>query len=489
MRSQRLPRWKSWRRSLRFRVALGIALPLVLVLASGSLLHYWRARQMLDEQIQLTALQLGDTMLGSLRHAMLANDSDLQAQIVGDVGQMDSVHRVVVVNAAGRVQADSLGEELGATWPSEQLGCEECHRFPAGSLPRVAKLAAATGALRISTPIGNDASCSGCHSPEEPHLGMLLVDVSIIDAQKHLVDGLRVDLAVAAGGTVLVTLGLSLLMHRLVVRRVEALRRPLTEFAAGDFAHRLPVPALPADELDELAIVFNQMADELQQQARKQEERTDLRQRAIVEERERIARELHDGMAQLLAYVNTKVMAVRLMLKKGQIDSANRHLLQLEVAARELFVDVRQAVLGLRTAGQIGDGLAAMVKGFATQFSQLSDVPVEVLIAPEVEALDLSAESELQLLRIIQEALTNVRKHASASGAQVSLQVSDSTLHLMITDDGHGFDIARVQSEPHQRFGLSTMRERAEAIDADFDLHSEPGIGTRVSLRLPIGES
>jgi signal transduction histidine kinase len=353
----------------------------------------------------------------------------------------------------------------------------------------VAKLAAGSGTLRISTPIGEDASCSGCHSTAEPHLGMLLVDVSIIDAQKHLIDGLRVDLAVAAAGAVLVTMGLSWLIHRLVVRRVEALRQPLMEFAAGDFAPRLPAPADPADELDELGLVFNQMADQLQQQARKQEERAHLRERAIVEERERIARELHDGMAQLLAYVNTKVMAVRLMLRKGQLDSANRNLMQLETAARELFVDVRQAVLGLRTASQIGDGLTAMVNDFATQFSQLSDVEVEVVIAPGVAQLDLSAESELQLLRIIQEALTNVRKHASATGAQVNLQVTDSTLQLMVSDDGVGFETERVQSEPNQRFGLSTMRERAEAIGARFDLRSEPGSGTQVSLQLPIGES
>jgi len=165
---------------------------------------------------------------------------------------------------------------------------------------------------------------------------------------------------------------------------------------------------VPADELDELASTFNQMAHELDRHDREQEELSELRQRAIVEERERIARELHDGLAQLLGYVNTKTMAVRLMLRNQQVEAADRHLLQLDEATRELSVDVRQAVLGLRTAGQIGDGLTAMLGDFAVQFSRFGGVPVEVVVAPEIQRLALTAEVELQLLRIVQEALTNV---------------------------------------------------------------------------------
>ena len=486
--TEKLSRLKSFRRSLRARVTLGIALPLVVVLASGSLVHYWRARQMLDDQVQLTALQLGDVMLGSLRQAMLVNNRDMLTQIVTDVGQMESVHRVVIVDIDGLVRADSRGQHLEATWPSDELGCVECHRFPSGSLPRVAKLSAPPGALRISTPIQNEPACTKCHTEEGPHLGMLLIDASIVDIQEHLLNSLRGDLAISGGGAILVTLGLYLLIHRLVVRRVEAFRVPLTEFAASDFTPRLPSPSVPADELDELAAVFNQMADELQRHVREHEERSQIREEAIIEERERIARELHDGMAQLLGYVNTKAMAVRLMLKNGRTEAALRHLQQLEGAARELFVDVRQAVLGLRAAGHVGDGLTTILEDYTAQFGQLGEVPVEILIAPEVVSLVLSAETQLHLLRIVQEALTNVRKHASASRAWVKLQVVSGSLDLTIADDGTGFDLEHFWTEPQQRFGLSTMRERAEAISAEFSLESELGTGTRVAVRLPIEE-
>ena len=488
MYSEIRSRLRSFRRSLRARVALGVALPLLLVLSSLSLVHYWRKHQLLEDQVRLTALQLGEMMMGSLHHAMLANDREMLAQVLTDVGRMENVHRVQIIDLDGRVGADSRREELETIWQLDDLGCVECHQFPGESRPRVIKLPASASVLRISTPIANEPSCAGCHTQESPHLGVLLLDVSFVDIEERLLSDLRVDLAISVGSTVLVTLGLYLLIHLLVVRRVEAFRRPLAEFAAGDFTPRLPSPLVPADELDELAVTFNQMAHELERRGREQEERSELRQRAIVEERERIARELHDGLAQLLGYVNTKTMAVRLMLKNRQMEAADHQLLQLEEASRELFIDARQAVLGLRIAGQIGDGLTAMLEDFAAQFSQLGNVPVEVVVAPGVESLPLTTEAELQLLRIVQEALTNVRKHASATQAWVSLEVNDNNLELTVADNGKGFDVEDYGLNHRSRFGLSTMRERAEAIGAEFNLDSEPGAGTRVTVRLALRE-
>jgi signal transduction histidine kinase len=181
-------------------------------------------------------------------------------------------------------------------------------------------------------------------------------------------------------------------------------------------------------------------------------------------------------------------MAVRLMLKNRQMEAADHQLLQLEEASRELFIDARQAVLGLRIAGQIGDGLTAMLEDFAAQFSQLGNVPVEVVVAPGVESLPLTTEAELQLLRIVQEALTNVRKHASATQARVSLRINDGVLELTVGDNGKGFDVEDYGLNHRSRFGLSTMRERAEAIGAEFNLDSEPGAGTRVTVRLALRE-
>lgn len=474
--------------SLRVRVALGVALPILLVLTALSLMRYKRERQLLQDQTNLTVAQLGEVIMGGLRHTMLTNDREMLSQTLADIGRMETVQEVQVINLAGRVIADSYGEQIGTTWRLDDRGCVECHQFPAETRSRTARSSTSSGVLRISRPIPNEPDCVGCHEQDGSHLGVLLADLSVVDIEKRLRHNLQMDLGISAGSTVLVTLGMYLLIHWLVVRRVEVFRRPLAEFAAGDFAARLPIPSGPTDELGDLANAFNHMADELVRHTQEQEERDRLRQRAIAEERHRIARELHDGLAQLLGYVNTKAMAVRMMLQEQQVQAADENLLQLEKAARNLLVDVRGAILDLKMAEQDRVNLAAALKDFGAEFSRLNGLPVELALAPAVEGLSLAADAEHKLLRIVQESLTNVRKHASATHACVSARIDDGVLELTVSDDGKGFDPNRVWIDQRSHFGLNMMRERAEAIGAEFDLDTELGAGTRVMVRLPLSD-
>jgi len=475
-----------FRTSLRARVALGVALPILLVLILLSLTHYWHEHQLLEDQISLTALQWGEVMMGGLHHPMLANDNEMLAQTLAYMGEMENVQQVQIISLDGRVRADSSGENVGMVWRPDDRGCMECHQSPAESRPRTTRFSTQAGMLRISVPIANRPDCAGCHVQEISYLGVLIADVSVLDIETHLRADLRVDLAISIGITLLVTLGVYMVIHWLVVRRVEAFRRPLAEFAAGDFTSRLPSSPAPTDELGELASTFNSMADELKRRAREREERGKLRQQAIVEERARVARELHDGLAQLLGYVNTKAMSVRLLLRNRQTEAADQALLQLEEAARDLFVDVREAILDLKMAGQEDTSLTATLKDYTAQFSRLSGVPVELALVPTADSLSLTAETEQQLLRIVQESLTNVRKHASASKACVSFQIDGRVLEMTVSDDGKGFDPGHVQATDQAQFGLSTMRERAEEIGAEFNLDSKPGAGTRVRVCLPL---
>jgi signal transduction histidine kinase len=211
-----------------------------------------------------------------------------------------------------------------------------------------------------------------------------------------------------------------------------------------------------------------------------------FQQALVKEERQRIARELHDGMAQLLGYVNTKAMAVRLLLNTGQVEAAEQHLMQLEEAARKLFVDVREAILDLKMSGQEGEGLVASLQEFVAQFTRLSGLPVDLQIDPNVKGLPLSAEIDLQMLRIAQEALANVRKHAAATKAWVTLTFDGTVLELAIGDDGRGFVPDAVAPAEWPHIGLSTMRERAQAMGAGITLDTEPGKGTRVVVRLAL---
>lgn len=459
----------------------------MLALTSLSIAHYVRGRDLVESQVRMTAAQLGQILTGSLRRAMLVNDDQMISAVLKDVGNMETIDRVRIVDSQGVVRLDSQSTDLGRQELTGQPGCAECHVYDPASRPRAVLLTGVAGILRIATPIDNELDCLACHAESQKHLGVVLADVPIQALEQDLLRDLEIDLAVSVAITLLVTVGVYLLIHRSVVRRVESFLPALASFAHGDMKARLPQSDGEQDELGQLAVAFNQMADDLERHTRAQATRARLRQRAIVEERERIARELHDGIAQFMGFVNNKAMAVRLLLKKDQTLQADDQLQQLEEASHGLFVDVREAIIGLRTTDKAGVGLCSAVEDYTHQFSRLSGITVELEIGPGVEDTGLDAEAELQLLRIIQEALTNVRKHAAASRASVSLRKNGTGLELVIRDNGVGFVPTFADSDHTLRFGLSTMKERAESIGATFELVSAPGAGTHVSVNAPLG--
>ncbi len=215
-----------------------------------------------------------------------------------------------------------------------------------------------------------------------------------------------------------------------------------------------------------------------------------LNQEATLAERERIARELHDNMGQLLGYVNTKAMAVRLFIENGELESAQQNLAQLEEAAQGLSVDVRKAILDLKTSGSghLSGRLVDSLENYIARFNRLSDLYVNFDFCDELDNVELNTETKLQILRIVQEALSNIRKHAKATQVSVSISCDEDILSLQVVDNGCGFDLNSVENTSLPRFGLSSMRERAVSIGGELRLISRQGIGTTVSVLRPIGE-
>lgn len=472
------------RSSLRARLALGVGLPILLAMSSLAYIGYLSERELQETHTARSVQQLGDVVLGSLRTAMTDNDDRMITQTLVNLGDVEGVSSVEIIDIEGRVYASSDLSRTGTLWRREDQGCEECHSLPSEDRQRTLHLGTTDGILRITSPILNEAECASCHVDSGTHLGMLLFDISIVDLEEQLMADLRVGLLIAIAGGLFITAGAYLLMHWMVVRRVEVFREPLTRLAAGDFSARVPAPTQPTDELGSLAEIFNEMASDLEQHTRAEQERTDVREHAIVEERTRIARELHDGLSQLLGYVNTKAIATRLLLQSGKSEEAAQQLSQLEDAAREVFIDVREAILGLNMASKTGEGLATSLREYTTQFSRLTSIPVGLEISPELEDRFIPAETELQLLRIVQESLANVRKHAAASRAWVKMSLDDQSMMLSIEDNGVGFNQQKPTSDDSLTFGLDTMRDRAEAIGADFRLDTSSGNGTRVIVIL-----
>ncbi|MFQ5343584.1 MAG: GAF domain-containing protein, partial [Anaerolineae bacterium] len=207
---------------------------------------------------------------------------------------------------------------------------------------------------------------------------------------------------------------------------------------------------------------------------------------AVATERERIAREMHDGLAQVLSYVNAKTQAVQEFLQSGQVEPARAQLQQLEEAAQEVYADVREAILGLRTTIGKGRGLFPVLEEYLQRFTEQTGVQTELTSSPEVSAFSFDPRVEIQLVRIVQEALTNVRKHAQADRAWVRFVANGAWAEVTIEDDGRGFDPNNPRRSAWPCFGLQTMRERAEAAGGSLEIASRPGEGTHVRARIPL---
>jgi len=237
------------------------------------------------------------------------------------------------------------------------------------------------------------------------------------------------------------------------------------------------------DDVETLSSLANQAAIAIEN-ARLQRELTDF---AVRDERVRIARELHDGLAQVLGYVNTKSQAVEELLATGQIDDARTQLAQLAAAARSLYVDTRETILGLRGPVPAEHGLIEALSDHAARFAEASKLAVAFEASEQARSAVPSAEVEAHVFRIVQEALTNVRKHAAARRVTVTVDVAGNDLIIDIADDGRGFDGSSSLASDWPHYGLIAMRERAAAIAGTIDWSSRPGEGTRLHVTAPIG--
>lgn len=207
-----------------------------------------------------------------------------------------------------------------------------------------------------------------------------------------------------------------------------------------------------------------------------------LEHQAILAERGRLAREMHDGLAQTLGYLKMRAGQIARWLEAGQTDAAAAALHELAQTANDAYLDLRSAIDGLRLpaeaqrSGDFVDRLRRLVAAFEGQSGLAADVAIES------EPL-LSVPAEAHLLRLVQEALTNIRKHADAAHVRLSLSATDERLTLVIEDDGQGFDTSADLPETHH--GLRSMRERAVLLGADLHVVSAPGEGTQVCIEWP----
>lgn len=203
------------------------------------------------------------------------------------------------------------------------------------------------------------------------------------------------------------------------------------------------------------------------------------REAAVSHERSLIARELHDSIAQSLAFLKIQVQLLRDAIAKGKTQTRDRSLAELDAGVRECYSDVRELLVHFRTRTNEED-IETALRATLSKFEHQSGIATQLHMSGH--GLPLPPDIQIQLLHMVQEALSNVRKHAHAS--RVELRVQRHPWCFDIFDDGCGFDPHDIA--PHSlHVGLGIMRERAERVGAIVTIESTPQQGTHVRIELP----
>jgi len=242
-------------------------------------------------------------------------------------------------------------------------------------------------------------------------------------------------------------------------------RRSATPFTERDRAFLITLAGLAA-----IAITSAQM-------------REAGRQRAILAERGRIAREMHDSLAQVLGVTHLRLRALDARSDVRDNPEIAEELAEVADICQEAYQDVRESILGLRGSNSAERGLLDNLRAYLAKYTQQCEIATS-LESQIDDDLALSPRCEVQVIRVIQEALTNVRKHSGAKSATVRITESDSMTTFVVEDDGHGLEPGTSHLD-RDGFGLSTMRERMALLNGSLTIDSAPGRGTRVIASVP----
>jgi PAS domain S-box-containing protein len=208
---------------------------------------------------------------------------------------------------------------------------------------------------------------------------------------------------------------------------------------------------------------------------------------ATLEERERLAREFHDGIGQVFGYLSMQAQTVRSRLRAGDGQKADALLARLVEVAQDAHADVRESILDLRAASSKEWSFIPSLERYLRDFGADHGIETELAIAEGIDDETLQAVAAVQVLRVVQEALSNARRHGRATAIRVSIEREDSRARIKVADDGSGFDPAQFEGDGDGHFGLAFMRERMAQIGGHVEIDSRQGAGTRVILEVPLG--
>ena len=283
---------------------------------------------------------------------------------------------------------------------------------------------------------------------------------------------------------------------RQIVRPLQALESKAATLAWGDFK-AIETPVGGIEEIRQLQAELVHMARKVQAAQQSLHGYIGAITAAQEEERRRLARELHDDTIQAMIALKQRVQLTQISLVPDKASDHGASLATTEsVALQEIATLTEQTIENLRRLTRalrpiyLEDlGLVTALEMLARETGQAIDIPVEFELQGMEKRLDPA--NELALYRMVQEAFSNITRHAQASQASLSIAFTDQALTIQVFDNGKGFDVPKSPAEfaPSGHYGLLGLHERAELIGAALEIRSTPGEGTHLTIRLPLSLS
>ena len=229
------------------------------------------------------------------------------------------------------------------------------------------------------------------------------------------------------------------------------------------------------------------MVYEITEKKREQQRYLEQQRRlGAAHEKERMARDLHDNLGQVLGFINLQAQGIRQELVAAGIDTVSSKLDRLVEVTQAAHDEIRAYIKNARSLSPTDSDFLGALRNDILRFEQRSGIQTEFTTNLNLDNTPLAPQAQLHLLSIAKEALNNVQKHSGANHVQFTLLFEKEKVRLSIRDNGQGFAVSDKIGREEKAFGLSIMKERAAEIGAEFSIESAPGKGCNVTLNLPL---
>jgi signal transduction histidine kinase len=512
-------RTRKFYHSLRFKITAGLLLPLLVTLSLFSYMQYANQRELLMQNLKVSATNAGEIVEGSLQHAMLIHDfSDVQ-QIVDGIVEQRGVRDLFLLDKQGGVVLSAGAQRAGMSMSLSDATCQACHRYEAASRNESVILTDQQGArvFRNVNAIENRAACQQCHDPQLDTTGVLITDSSMEGVDRQLAVLGRDSLLWSGGSILVILLIVNIMTSQMVVSRLEQFVKAITRFGQGDLGERVTIGG--SDEIAELADSFNRMAEGLLEKQRleqKLEDRTSALDKAELA-LQNLRRLVSSGPASTLQVVHELRSPAASMYQTLDVllQGYGSGRFQDQVEMLSLVRDRARAMLAmvndLLHLGAIRQAETEKKVGPVRLVDALWQVVPEMRIKATLKGLDLqldvpdvvppigATEEQVRCLwaNLIDNAIKytdpggTVRVHVTYDHGHVTGTVEDTGIGIAPQDMSRIFDeFYRAknakQVEPYGTgLGLSIVRRVVELHGGCLDVESELGTGTKFTFTLP----